>query len=134
LKLTHWYGRIVDQYNAELDAAGWSGTPIWCNEFYIWKNDDPYQPSAEYQAAGMASIVFHLLTHGAATALHWEPEQQPNKPNRHNLWTSVDQVGGGQVYAPLYNALRDLTTYFPPGTPLYTVTTGDDDVEAVAND
>ena len=129
IKLTHWFGDAVVQTKL---LPGYHGEPIWYAEDYVWRNEDAYQPSVDYMAAALASTLLSEAKAGVAVSLRWEPQQQPGKPIRQNLFTDTTIAGGGQP-TPAETVYRFFKENFGPGTQFVRTTSSSPDVEVLAS-
>ncbi len=108
-----------------------TGLPVWFIEQHVvGQRGGP----VHFQAAGIASMLYHQLNGGAVATVGWKPEQaQPQGTVQENLFTSTQVAGGGQRL-PTYWSYRFFNESFAPGTPRYDVTTSDPLVLALASD
>jgi len=128
IKLTHWFGDVIRQIKT---YSGYKGEPIWMAEDYIWKNADTFQPTNEYQAAALASMLYHEMTGGGAVSLRWGP-MKSSSLNKENLFTDTRVSGGGQAL-PAYAVYKYFHDYFGPNTQLFQATSSFPDVEVVSS-
>jgi hypothetical protein len=127
IKLTHWFGDVAQQIQS---LAEYHNEPIWYAEDYIWKNADTHQPSTDYQNAAIASMLLHELKNGVSVSLRWQPQQ--NDLYKENLFTDTRVSGGGQAL-PAYTTYKIFHDNFAPGTPIYTSTVNNANVEVLAS-
>lgn len=115
---TRWFGGVtkkLKQYNL----------PIWWAEDYF-----VYSPNDDFEAVGLASMLYHELKGGASTSLRWMP--QATAVNNQNLFTDTRVAGGGQPF-PNYYVYKDFHTFFGPGTQLLRATSSDPKVLVLAS-
>jgi hypothetical protein len=129
IKLTHWFGDVVAQTRA---IPGYHNEPIWYAEDYVWRNEDPYQPSVDYMGAALGSTLLSEAKAGVSVSLRWEPQQQPGKPIRQNLFTDTTVAGGGQA-TPAQAVYRSFKDNFGPGTPFVKTTSSSANLEVLAS-
>lgn len=96
--------------------------PVWfIEQHFVGQRGGP----VDFQAAGIASMLYHQMNGGAVVSVGWKPEQaQVGGKVQENLFTSTREAGGGQKL-PTYWSYRFFRESFPPGTPRYEVTTSD---------
>jgi hypothetical protein len=118
------------------DVMAWvrnhTNLPVWWSEWYVspWGGSEW---SAQGQNAVMASALIRMLESGAAVALRWQPQADPNRDDE-SLWTDTSSPDGG-AYFPFFNTMATLRRDFGPGTALYqpSVTSSRVDVLATAS-
>ncbi|MBM2809281.1 MAG: beta-glucosidase/6-phospho-beta-glucosidase/beta-galactosidase [Chloroflexi bacterium] len=104
--------------------------PIWWAEDYVISSDN-----WNFQAAAMASMLYHELRAGSAVSFRWQPQGDYHDPFRGNnqaLLGDTREPGGGQPF-PNYFVYRAINEYFPRGTPLVTTRVSSPDVEVLAS-
>jgi hypothetical protein len=113
------------------DAAAWihaqTNLPLWWAEDYFFKSNDK-----QYEAAGLASMLYQHVRSGAAVSLRWAPQAQPSGEVGQNWFTNTMVRDGGKPLPPfyVYKAFRE---HFGPGTQLYRVSSSSPDVEVLAS-
>ncbi len=122
LSLTPLFGDVTRQLRSI------SHLPIWWAESYFASDAE----NRAFEAAGLASMLYHQLKAGAAVSLRWAPQVQPDGDTGQNLFTDTLVAGGGQPLPAfyVYQAFRD---HFGPGTRLYHAPSSSRDVEALAS-
>lgn len=128
LRRTYLFGHIVAQIK---QRPGYKGEPIWFVEDYFKGS-----PNWQYQAAGLASMLYHELKAGVAVSLRWEPQAQPSAAhggNNQNLFTSTLVPGGGQAL-PNYHVYQAFSRHFGPGTPLFHTFSSSPNIEVLASE
>ena len=122
LGFTPLFGQIVRQLREMSDL------PIWWAESYFVRDD----ANPDFEAAGLASMLYHQLRAGSSVSLCWSPEARPGGRGGQRMFSDTLAPGGGQPLPALgvYQAFRD---YFPPGTRLYRADSSSPDVEALAS-
>jgi len=130
LALTPWFATVTR------DLQAMANMPIWFVESYFRRNDTNQQ----FEAVGLASMLYHQLTAGAVVSSRWSPEQQPIGDNGgnyvadtgQNLFSSTQVSGGGRPL-PSFYSYKAFKDHFAPGTQLYTTTSSSPDVEVLAS-
>ena len=126
LSLTRLFGTVTDKLQA---LTG--GLPVWYVESYFKRDDaDP-----QYEAVGMASMLYHQLQAGATVSLRWGPQRQPvgiGGGTGQSLFTDTAKPGGGQPL-PAFYVYKAFKDHFGPGTQTYATTSSSPDVEVLAS-
>jgi hypothetical protein len=124
LSLTHHFARVTTQIRAMTDL------PIWWAESYVASSDN-----WNFQAVGMASMLYHQLQSGSAVSFRWQPQGEHDGPYRGNdqaLFSDTRFPGGGQPFAS-YFVYRTFTEFFPRGTVLTSARSASPDLEVLAS-
>ena len=113
--------------------------PIWWSEDYCAGGGrlDYFTGNNDwlFQAACLASVLYHELKGGSAVSLRWQPQGVGGGiyyGNDENLFSDTRQGGGGQPF-PSYWVYRSFHDFFSAGTPLYKATSSSPDVEVLAS-
>ena len=124
LSLTYQFDRVTAQIRAMTDL------PIWWAEDYVVSSDN-----WSFQAAAMASMLYHELKAGSAVSFRWQPQGDYDdrfRGNNQALISDTREPGGGQPF-PNYFVYRAINEYFPRGTPLVNTRVSSPDVEVLAS-
>ncbi len=135
LAITYRYEAMTRQIRAR------TSLPLWWSEDYLDPNEGRKATYASdaFQAAGLASNLYHELLGGASVSLRWGPLGNQyfgdigGNPNIESLLSPVAKADGGQPY-PNYAVYLAFHQYFGPGTRLYASTSTSTDVEVLAQD
>ncbi len=135
MALTYRYEAMTRQIRARTAA------PLWWSEDYLDPNEGRLATYASdaFQAAGLASTLYHELLGGASVSLRWGPLGNQyfgdigGNANIESLLSPVAKADGGQPY-PNYAIYLAFHQYFGPGTRLYATTSSSPDVEVLAQD
>lgn len=135
LAITYRYEAMTRQIRARTTL------PLWWSEDYLDPNEgrEATYASDAFQAAGLASILYHELLGGASVSLRWGPLGNQyfgdigGNANIESLLSPVARADGGQPY-PNYAVYLAFHEYFGPGTRLYASTSSASDVEVLAQD
>ena len=125
LALTDRFATVMEAVRARTDL------PIWLAEDYFVGSSD-----WQFQAVGLASMLYHEVVGGAAVSLRWQPQGIAGGAyggNDQNLFSDTRQAGGGQPF-PNFEVYKLFHDHFGPGTPLYRVTVSAPEVEVLASD
>jgi uncharacterized repeat protein (TIGR01451 family) len=110
--------------------------PIWWVEDYFDGDLRRLSYASDaFQAAALASILYHEELGGATVSLRWQPEGIANQPfggDQESLWSDTAAPSGGQPF-PSFYVYKAFHDDFPPGTRLYAATSSSPDVEALAS-
>jgi hypothetical protein len=122
LAFTRLFSDIAGQLRAMTDL------PIWWAESYFARDDE--QP--DFEAAGIASMLYHQLAGGSAVSMCWSPEARPRRLGGQHLFTPTLGSDGGLPLPAfyVYQAFRD---HFGPGTGLYQASSSSTDLEVLAS-
>jgi hypothetical protein len=122
LALTPFFGDVTRQLRQMTDL------PIWWVESYFVHHAQKRQ----FEAVGLASMLYHQLKAGATVSMRWAPQAQPNDTVGQNFFTDTMVAGGGQALPPyyVYKAFHD---HFGPGTKLYRTSSTSPEVEVLAS-
>jgi hypothetical protein len=124
MSLTSEFESIASQVRAK------TSLPIWWSEDYFVDNSD-----WNFQAAGLASMMYHELRGGSAVTLAWQPQGVSGAEyggNNHNLFSDTRYPGGGKPF-PYFYAFRDFHSYFSAGTQLYQASSSNAEIEVLAS-
>jgi len=102
--------------------------PIWWAESYFVRNDE----RPDFEAAGIASMLYHQLKAGSVVSLCWAPQARPQRASGQHLFTDTLDAGGGQPL-PAYFIYKAFNDDFKPGTHLYQAQSSSSDVEVLAS-
>ncbi len=135
MALTYRYEAMTRQVRARTAA------PLWWSEDYLDPNEGRIATYAAdaFQAAGLASTLYHELLGGTSVSLRWGPLGNQyfgdigGNANIESLLSPVARADGGQPY-PNYAIYLAFHQYFGPGTRLYATTSSSPDVEVLAQD
>ncbi|MEL6893654.1 MAG: hypothetical protein AAFP84_18825 [Actinomycetota bacterium] len=99
-----------------------TGLPVWFIEQHVvGQRGGP----VHFQAAGIASMLYHQLNGGAVATVGWKPEQAfPGGLVQENLFTSTQVADGGRAL-PNHFVYRFFDESFPPGTTRHPVSSSD---------
>jgi hypothetical protein len=122
LALTPLYTQVTRQLKQMTDL------PIWWAESYFTGRPS----NRTFEAAGLASMLYHQLTAGASVSMRWSPQAQPNELVGQNLFTDTLVEGGGQPL-PAYYVYKAFREHFGPGTQLYQSSSSSPDIEVLAS-
>lgn len=133
LAITYRYEAMTRQLRARTTL------PLWWSEDYLDPNEgrEAGYASDAFQAAGLASNLYHELLGGASVSLRWGPIGNQyfgdigGNANIESLLSPVARADGGQPY-PNYAVYLAFYQYFGPGTALYASTSSSTDVEVLA--
>jgi hypothetical protein len=102
----------------------------------IWWSENFFEGGGwSYQAAGLATIMYHELKVGSRLSMVWGPEGTAGNVdggNYQNLYSDTRRAGGGRPF-PFYSAFLAFHTYFGPGTRLYRTACSAGDVLVLAS-
>jgi len=133
MSITYRYEAMTRQIRAR------TALPLWWSEDYLDPNEGRKAAYASdaFQAAGLASNLYHELLGGAAVSLRWGPIGNQyfgdigGNANIESLLSPVERADGGQPY-PNYAVYLAFHQYFGPGTSLYAATSSSPDLEVLA--
>ncbi len=133
LAITYRYEAMTRQIRARTTL------PLWWSEDYLDPNEgrEASYASDAFQAAGLASNLYHELLGGASVSLRWGPLGNQyfgdigGNANIESLLRPVARADGGQPY-PNYAVYLAFHQYFNPGTTIYASTSSSSDVEVLA--
>jgi len=118
------YFAAVAHWLRSLDNAKYPGAvslPLIWSEFYPGIKTTSGKLTGQAAVAVDMSSIIQAGMAGVNNMLVWEMEGDANGVSPYTgeaVWTSTAQTGGGQP-TPFYDALQELQTYFPLGTPVY---------------
>lgn len=118
LNRTAWFAAVTKKLKS-YDLPVW-----WAEDYFVYSAND------DFEAIGLASILYHELKGGASTSLRWKP--QATGSNHLNLFTDTRNSGGGQPFSN-YAVYKDFHSYFGPGTQILQSTSSDPKILVLAS-
>ena len=102
--------------------------PIWWAESHFVSNAE----RPDFEAVGIASMLYHQLKVGSAVSLCWAPQARPSRANGQHFFTDTLGEDGGQPL-PAFYVYKSFKDDFKPGTRLYQARSSSRDVEVLAS-
>ena len=102
--------------------------PIWWAESHFVSNAD----RPDFEAAGIASMLYHQLKAGSAVSLCWAPQARPSVASGQHFFTDTLTDDGGQPL-PAFFVYQAFNDNFKPGTHLFQARSSSSDVEVLAS-
>jgi len=122
LAFTAIFEDIARQIRTLTDLPIW-----WVESYFVGSADRP-----DFEAAGIASMLYHQLKAGSAVSMCWAPQARPLRTSGQHLFTDTLGPGGGQPL-PAFFIYKSFTDNFKPGTRLYQAKSSSGDVEVLAS-
>ena len=105
-----------------------TGLPIWWAESYFVSN----KGSAQFEAAGIASMLYQQLRVGSIVSMCWAPQARPSRAGAQHLFTDTLESDGGRPL-PAFYVYQTFRDDFGRGTQLYAASSSSEDVKVLAS-
>ena len=127
---TDQFAAIEQQVRAKTSLPIW-----WAEDYFDGKFERITYADHQYQAAALASIVYHEELGFGAASFRFQPQGVAGDTydgDQESLFSDTRVIGGGQPFLAqrVYQTFKDS---FPPGTQLYWSSSSSPDVEVLAS-